>query len=262
VIPQPTVEEAVRQRLSTTVDELRTHLEPALAGDPEAVHALRIACRRSRALLPALSYWVPDGDLDLVAGELVWLRRALGATRDSEVITRRLTESGSVPSAVTEYLSEVEGPVRIDRARVRRLIAALLQLAERPAPTTPRSGGMHDWLKAEHHRLAKRVQRARQNPDDLAWHSVRRAAKTVRYLAEAVEPAGGKPAQRVARRAARLATLLGERQDAVVTRDVLAPWTGEPGVEEQLCRERAAIVELDAAFPDAWKRFKRAWDAA
>ena len=255
---RPSVEKAVQTRLRVLVDTLRASARYALLGDADAVHDTRVACRRSRALLPVL-VWVPEGDLDMVAGELTWLRRALGISRDSEVITRRLEASGGVPDVLAEALVHQPVRVAVDSARVDLLVSELALIAARPVPGLAGGDTLHDWVAPEQANLVRRVQRAQARPTDAAWHGVRRAAKRVRYLAEALEPAYGKPARRLATRTADLAEALGERQDAVVTRDLLRTVANEPGITARLAAETEAIATVDAAFPEAWARLERAW---
>lgn len=252
------VEEAVRRRLASTARGLREHLDEALDLDPAAVHATRIACRRARALLPVLTEWVPDTDVDLVAGELAWLRRGLGDRRDAHVIVGRLEAAGGVPDIVAETLEvEDRAAVPVDADRARLLVIALEQLAQRAA--TDAGSDVRRSLSGPQKLLRARVRRARRSRDDRAWHAARRTAKTVRYLAEAVVDVGGKDARRVAKRARRLADLLGERQDAVVTRDLLQQWSDLPEIALLLGRQEEAVDRIDAEFPKAWRRFEKAW---
>lgn len=55
----------------------------------------------------------------------------------------------------------------------------------------------------------------------VALHSARKAAKRLRYAAEAVEPVGGKAARRLVRDARRVTSRLGELQDTMVSRSEL-----------------------------------------
>lgn len=76
-----------------------------------------------------------------------------------------------------------------------------------------------------HRRVRRDLEAARGSEGgerrDLALHDARKAAKRVRYAAEVLVPALGKPAERVARRAEKVQAVLGEHQDAVVARGVL-----------------------------------------
>jgi len=255
---RPTVEQAAQARLRVLVDALRAKAGYALLGDADAVHDTRVACRRARALLPVL-VWVPEGDLDLVAGELAWLRRALGVSRDAEVITRRLESTGGVPDELAETLSRAPRRSGIDPGRVDLLVSALALVAARPVPAPTGADSLGEWVGPEQANLVRRVHRAEVRPDDTAWHGVRRAAKRVRYLAEALEPAYGKPARGLAARATDLAELLGERQDAVVTRDLLRTVAEQPGIASRIAGQVEAIAAADEAFPEQWSRFERAW---
>ena len=255
---RPTVEQAAQARLGGLVDRLRARARYALLGDADAVHDTRVACRRARSLLPVL-VWVPEGDLDLVAGELTWLRRALGVSRDAEVITRRLEASGGVPDSLVETLRHQPEQAGIDPGRVDLLVSELALVASRPVPAATDADTLLYWLGPEQATLVRRVRRAQARQDDASWHGVRRAAKRVRYLSEALEPVYGKPAARVASRAAALAELLGERQDAAVTRDLLHTIRDEAGIETRLLTEVEAITAVDVAFPAAWLRLEQSW---
>jgi CHAD domain-containing protein len=69
-------------------------------------------------------------------------------------------------------------------------------------------------------------------PDrDTEWHEARKAAKRVRYAAEAAAPILGKPARRLIKQVKHIQELLGDHQDAVVARPVL--------------RELAVTAQLD-----------------
>ena len=62
-----------------------------------------------------------------------------------------------------------------------------------------------------------------------AEHEARKAAKRVRYAAEAAVPVAGEPARQLARAAEEVQEALGRRQDAVVAQAVLADLALAPG---------------------------------
>ena len=78
------------------------------------------------------------------------------------------------------------------------------------------------YVAAAERKLAKRMKRAADDhsPDDLL-HQARKAGKRARYAAEAAAQALGKKGSKLAKRASRLQTLLGEHQDAVVATELL-----------------------------------------
>ena len=82
----------------------------------------------------------------------------------------------------------------------------------------------------------RRAQRTRPGPDrDVAYHEARKAAKRARYAGEAVSPAIGQPARRFTRQMKHVQTVLGDHQDAVVTRGV----DRELGIGAHLAGENA-----------------------
>lgn len=97
---------------------------------------------------------------------------------------------------------------------------------------------------------------------DIAFHEVRKAAKRVRYAAEAASPVAGKRAGRLEKAAHGLQKILGLHQDSVVARVLLV----ELGIEDRsgedsaftfgrlhaLEEQRAA--ESEKAYSKAWKK--------
>jgi CHAD domain-containing protein len=95
---------------------------------------------------------------------------------------------------------------------------------------------------------------------DEEWHRVRIMAKRRRYAADAV---GNKE---LARALAGVQNLLGEHQDAAVAAETWLSFGDDPQLAvtagRLFERERARIVEVRAAFPDAWSTVKDALEAA
>lgn len=95
-------------------------------------------------------------------------------------------------------------------------------------------------------------------------------AKRVRYAAEAVAPAYGRNARRLAKQAERLQTILGEHQDAceaqAVVRSIASTPSGRASgftlgllyaIEERRAAE--ARIQFAAAWPQVSRRRHRAW---
>jgi inorganic triphosphatase YgiF len=207
----------------------------------EAVHQTRVATRRLRAVLRIFGPLFDAEAATRLADELVWFAAELGEVRDREVLRNRLARAvDDLPA----YL--IVGPVaeRIDEMllaelrqhadallatlhdrRYQVLVQDLARWREQP-PFTPEAGGppsvLADYVAAAERKLAKRMKRAADahNPDELL-HQARKAGKRARYAAEAAAPALGKKGSKVAKRASRLQTLLGEHQDAVVATELL-----------------------------------------
>ncbi|GIH16310.1 CHAD domain-containing protein [Rugosimonospora africana] len=203
------------------------------AGDPHAVHDMRVATRRLRATLrtfrPVLQRddRLPRDDLRRLGEELRWLGTTLGAVRDGDVLARRLDDA--VAAQVAE---SVVGPVR---ARIRERLGTRRRQArddlaealdsERYGQLLDRLGALADAAsvpvtRARLRRLTgKAVRRAERrlaaanrvrpgrtgtgplrpppaDNHDVALHEARKAYKRARYAAEALVPVEGRPARR------------------------------------------------------------------
>ncbi|MFH9863239.1 CHAD domain-containing protein [Streptomyces sp. NPDC017202] len=265
-------------------------LDPAVRrGLPDSVHRMRVACRRLRSCLRSYRPLLDRGATEPVRAELKWLGGELGAERDQEVLLERLR--GGVDALPGEL---VLGPVsarlqawdvaRSAEARDRTLAAlsspryvALLEALDRlsahpplrpkaarkPAKVLPRA------LGKEHDRLARRVERALGTPAgperDAALHQARKAAKRVRYAAEAARPALGGTAKRLGKRVKAVQKALGDHHDSVVARETLrrqavaAHRAGEPGFTWGLLygREQAGAADRERELPELWRAAER-----
>ena len=226
-----------------------SRLDPQVRRDePDAVHQMRVACRRARSALQAFGAIIERDATRPLCAELRWLAAELGQARDGEVLAARLTSDlAAVPPAL------VAGPVG---ARISSHFTAELTQARQTVlqalngqrylhllddldvflagPPLTRLAG-HQAGKA----LAKPVQRAQRRLEhalaavpgaadrDAAIHEARKAAKRARYAAEAAQAALGGKARRQATRAKGLQQLLGDHHDSVVARAVLLDLAGQ-----------------------------------
>jgi CHAD domain-containing protein len=158
----------------------------------------------------------------------------------------------------------------MESARYLDLLAALDGLVADP-PWTPLAQErvidvLPSLLRADWKRLRKAVAAVEgateQATRDAALHESRKAAKRLRYAAEAARPVLGKDAKRVARAAKAAQTLLGEHHDSVVTRSVLR----ELGVQAHLDGDSAFTFGLLYGL-EQWRaevleeKFGRMWIA-
>jgi CHAD domain-containing protein len=269
-------------------------LDPAVRRDlPDSVHRLRVAARRLRSALRTYRSVLDRAVTDPVGAELRWLGAELGAERDNEVLAAHLRDRvDAIPAPL--LLGPVEGRLRrwtaatgkrshdrtldtLDSARYLALLGSLSSLLADPplrgaARRAPRATLSKALLK-EYGRLAHRVEHALALPPgeerDLALHSARKAAKRVRYAAEAAAPGVGKPAKTFARRIKKVQQLLGDHQDAVVARETVrdlaiqAHAGGETAFTWGLLyagedeRARAAERELPGVWAKASRRATR-----
>lgn len=231
--------EVIQLRLLTQVTALR-RLDPFVRYDaPEAVHDLRVSVRRLRHALASYRDFLDPQQTEPLREELGWLAALLGGPRDAEVLAQVLR---GVLENTPESL--VRGPVRVriethvaqrydaaradlltalDSDRYFALVDRLRSLAEQPSwsEAAQKKAGRalskaldHDWkrMRARVLRVAEAGGLEASAPDEV--HAVRKAAKRVRYAAEALTPLPGKGAARMAAAHERIQTVLGDKHDA------------------------------------------------
>jgi CHAD domain-containing protein len=231
--------DVIQLRLLTQVTALR-RLGPFVRYEaPEAVHDLRVTARRLRHALASYRDFLDPARTEPLRDELGWLAALLGGPRDAEVLREVLR-------AVLEDVPEplVRGPIRarvethvgqrydaaradlltaLDSDRYFALVDGLRSLAEQPPwsdPAQKKAGRAltkaldHDWkrMRARVLRVAEEGGLEASAPGDV--HDVRKAAKRVRYAAEALTPLPGKGATRMASAHERIQTVLGDKHDA------------------------------------------------
>ncbi len=172
----------------------------------DAVHRSRVATRRLRSTLRTFTDVFEAGSVTGITRELRWHARRLGGARDTEVLRERLTFAlaelpepagdvvvGRVTSALADAHAIAHARLVDSMAghRYEKLQLALEQLLVAPrlgaAAAEPASLVLPPMLGAAVGRVRKLAVRAASHPDDLTrWHEVRKAAKSVRYGAEAL----------------------------------------------------------------------------
>jgi CHAD domain-containing protein len=280
--------DVIQLRLLTQVGVLR-QLDPWVRHDaPESVHDMRVTLRRLRH---ALASYRPFLDRELsepLRDELGWLAALLGGPRDCEVLHHLLR------TLVDDQPDElVRGPVaaRIDEDFRRRFESSRTELLtgmtsrryfdlvdrlEAFAQSPPWTDAAHEQarhvlpkrLDHDWKRLRARVRAAAADGDpegvekaaDL--HDVRKAAKRVRYAAEALVPVYGQDADRMVKAHERIQTVLGDHHDDTEAETALleladrAAAVGENAFTYGVLHARLELLRSDRAadFEDAWQR--------
>jgi CHAD domain-containing protein len=279
---------------------LRDRVHDLLAQDPlvrldapDAVHQMRVGCRRLRAVLAAFRpVVVAEGsdtdEVEPLRSELRWLGEALGAARDSEVVRDRLLASvaaepadlvlGPVAAFVTETFStryRAAHDAALDALgspRYFALLDALDALVSTP-PRGPRAGDpaakvLRRQLRRTYRRVKRHVDEARaaegEHRGEL-FHEVRKSAKRARYAGEAASAALGDEARRYAKSMKAVQEVLGNYQDGVVACRELRALAVAAHLEGQNAFTYGRLHGLEQAageralerFGDVWREARR-----
>ncbi len=250
--------------------------------EDDAIHQMRVATRRMRSALQAFGKIVDREATRALTDELKWLAAVLGTSRDLEVLRARFEDAlhalppelvlGDVAARLTRHFAPLEAKAHkdsvaaLDSKRYFTLLNDIDTLLTTPPLTKAAKGKAKEVLprlvEKARHRLDVRVQAALQaNNSDEPLHEARKAAKRLRYSAEVAEPALGKHAAALRKRAKDVQTLLGDHQDSVVARPVLLDLGrgDENGFTYGLLY--GAEVELahktEAALPALWQKLSK-----
>ena len=281
--PKSSAGAVVLAHLAEQVEQIAVQDPQVRLDAPDSIHKMRVATRRLRSALRTFRPLLPDETTRPLREELKWLAAELGAARDAEVMRERLLRAvaaedpglllGAAGQGIDAPLSQAyaaahaEVVTALDSERYRALLSALHALVTDPPLTGRARRKARDILPgrvAKTYRvLAGLVERAgaAQDPHerDLLLHEARKAAKQVRYAAEAVAGVFGADAAAFAKAAEEVQEVLGEHQDSVVTRErirELAAATDSPAAAFALGRLHA-LEERHAG--DTERRFEEVW---
>jgi len=198
----------------------------------DSVHQMRVTTRKIRSLLQSAEDRFGISDDAWVLDELRQLAAVLGVARDAEVLAEKYEKAlEGLPREL------VRGPVRerlVDGAKRRydaglrrsliamrsqryfRLLDALDGLVGSEPPATPPGEKPKevttDYAYKRIRKAAKKADEATGHEHDEALHRIRKRAKQLRYTAAATGFA------KVSEKAKEIQSLLGDHQDAVVSR--------------------------------------------
>jgi CHAD domain-containing protein len=276
----------VRAAVSAQAAAIRRHAPRARRGqDPEALHHMRTAIRRLRAILRAVRRRFDRAEVDRLRAELRWLGRTLGAARDADVLRAHLRHplarlARVDPGTVRRLRDRLDAQRVAARTRVaaalasrryRALADALEVVSRRPPPDGDgEEVVLADVAAAQFKKLRKAVEALAAEPTDRDLHAVRIKVKRARYTGELARLEVGRRAVKFVDQAARVQDVLGEHQDAAVAerrlRRLLAGARGGAAratlhrlIERQRRRRRAARAAFRDAWPKLARRGRKAW---
>ncbi len=263
--------DALRSLLRVQLGEILLH-DPGtrLGSDPESLHDMRVAVRRSRALLRAGRALIAS-DTQMLASELKWLGEVLGAVRDLDVLLEHLrTEAAALGAADEKVALRLLRALTQEWKRARgALLRALdspryLQLLDRfetelvDLEPTGAEITLEALAKRELKRVRKAVRALSEPPLDEELHDLRKLGKRARYASEL---ARNRP---VAECAKKLQDVLGEHQDSTVAESRLRALGAAAPPDQALVagrlleREHLRQSAARADWPAAWRRLDRA----
>ncbi|MBV2155247.1 CHAD domain-containing protein [Kitasatospora sp. SUK 42] len=277
--PETTVGQVLLDRIEAQAVVLAGLDDAVRADEPDAVHRMRVACRRLRSALRTFRRFLDPGATEALVADLRWLATALGRARDREVLAERLAaQARELPAdcgperiagalerwGETEYrrvwpevVAALDSPRR--RALADALTALLAEPPLRPRATRAARPELSRIATREQRRTAERVRSAlAADPTerDRALHEARKAAKRARYAGETAALAVGAAAERYAERMKAVQEVLGEHQDAVVAAEALidqAVAGGEPfGYGALYARQLAAAEAARGRLAEVW----------
>jgi CHAD domain-containing protein len=274
---EPAVEH-LRAYLRAQLTAIERH-DPAVrvGSDPEDLHKLRVAIRRSRAALREARSLLGEERGRELRDELKWLGRQLGPARDFDVLIARLRIEvaeldgpDAIPAGkiVTQLEQEREAAqadvlAALDSTRYAELLAMLEETVSAP-PVATSDVSLKRVARREFRRLERQVDALGLAPSNDALHRARIQAKRLRYATELSSQLLGMDGDGVVSAAKAFQDVVGAHQDAVVAEERIrtalrrARGVGSGVAAGRLIeRERARRADARSELPKAWKRLRK-----
>lgn len=205
--PGQPAEEAARVIFAVLLADLRKNVPGAIEGrDPERLHDLRVASRRTRSLLTQLKGVLPKDKTRFFAAEFKWLGELTGPCRDLDVwLLDRAEQRARLNAAGVAVLASLDERIAIRRAqaltevsqgltsiRFESLLKDWGAFLQTPTTTAePPANARRAIKKITDKRITKAYQRVVRGSRDLdvgspasEIHRLRIDAKKLRYLLE------------------------------------------------------------------------------
>ncbi|MFC9692005.1 CHAD domain-containing protein [Kribbella sp. NPDC056951] len=245
-------------------------------GDDDAIHQVRVSCRRLRSDLKLFRKMLAGEWAGALRADLAALAQACGEARDLEVIAALVKETAhgeDDPEHVEYILSTLTAGLEQAAARSAEVVlgegtATLLRTLETtatapelsPKAETPCGEALPQLLDGAVRLFAREADKLEPWTQDDDWHEVRLLAKRVRYAANTCATVLGDEAKATAVQAARYQELLGQHQDHCAAADALTALVTDAGPERAFTlgrlveRHRAARKPLRAEFLSLYHR--------
>jgi inorganic triphosphatase YgiF len=283
--PDATVGEAFHALAQSAFTHLCANEDIVLRGDnPEAVHQMRVAARRLRALLAAFHAMLDRDAVRFLRAELRWLQNQLGPARDWDVFRHgtleplmaglhaepSLAELRSAVEATRREAYDVARDTLRDRRYTRLLLRFRLWLDSvawegkaAPASLKVPVASLADSILGKRYRKLEKLGNRFAHLDEAEMHEVRLRAKKLRYAAEFFQPVySAKGTRKFIHALVEIQDTLGSLHDAIVGRDLLKTLKSRQGETRAPDLERAAGIAAGfqaARIGDDIRRFGEVW---
>ncbi|MGV9710282.1 CYTH and CHAD domain-containing protein [Gordonia sp. NPDC003424] len=237
--------------LELVITDIAIHRNTLIAHDPlvridaeDAVHQMRVACRRLRSVFSGFPTVLDEARTSHLSNELKLLARILGDARDSEVqleIDESILRGENASPGLIAALAGTESAVH-DRAikaahaamnsdRYFALLDAIDELIASPLPGPDAEMPAVDAVDKAITKSRKHIRTAQKklaalpegSPEwTVQMHTIRKRAKRLRYSTDAAEPLNKKRYRAVAKVAKDIQSTLGDVNDIHINRDRLA----------------------------------------
>ena len=269
--------EHIRAYVQAQVAEIERN-DPIVRVDPaddEALHDLRVAIRRLRAVLRATREIFDDDWVRSLRGELKWLGRELADARDLDVLLLALADADDDAAPIVKALQADRRRARakavnaLESPRYEVLLETLRRGVEAP-PVRAVDIALERVAAREFRRLRRTVDRLGSEPSSESLHRARIKAKRARYAAELAKPVAGKQAKQFLRAAKAFQDVVGAHQDSVVAEErirAVADRSKSPAtafaagrlVERELTHRKRIRRSVEPAWKRLRKQGRKAW---
>jgi len=276
--PTTSPSERIRARLQAQFNQMLLH-DPGtrLGRDSEALHQMRVATRRMRALFRAVRSFLDPEWTQKIRKEVGWIGSLLGEVRDWDVLLESLQKEGLDLNSQDErgfalIISTFQEERSLARARLLEGLGNdrylnLLNVLEdslRHLPFQPDHPTMVDLARKAFVKLEKYVESTQGRFPKEELHHIRILVKRARYTVELAAPFLKKSAKRFLQQAKLLQEVLGQHQDALVAEKQLLSqrsFTRRPGVAfvKGILVERFRNRQMVACqnLPQLWRKLRK-----
>jgi triphosphatase len=269
--------------LGELFDVIRRQHPRALEGvDPEGVHQMRVAMRRTRAVMKAFRDIIGDDAVTRFNTELRWLARNLGRARDADVTQRDARLTGDTDAdhyeqfLAQETVSAYEHLVEILQSeRCAALEADLGRfIAAGPTSAMQEKFGKLSVAECARQFVQSALLQLLAHGDSIdagspaeQLHKLRIEAKRFRYLLDFFSTVQPETWLQTTEAVKKLQDVLGEHQDAVTAQERLAEYAASVPLDEEhrdklvvtgrlLQKEEERMAACRQQFTDTWSEFR------